>query len=306
MKILFVSSGKSGKVGDVVKNQGESLVKAGLIVDYLVINSGLQGYISAIPKIRKTFRRGRYDLIHAHYSFSAISSTLAGNMPLVVSLMGSDIYASGISRYLLRYFYNFRWDATIVKTQRMKEILGLKNTFIIPNGVDFERFKPISKEIARKRIGYAWQKKLLVFVSNPARAEKNYVLASQAVKLLDNKDVELMPVYNVANEEIPFYLNAADALLLTSKWEGSVNVVKEAMACNCPIISTDVGDVSWVIGDTEGCFIASPYKKDLAAKIELVLAKDIRTQGRNRLIMLGLDSESVAEKIKEVYNLVKQ
>jgi glycosyltransferase involved in cell wall biosynthesis len=145
-------------------------------------------------------------------------------------------------------------------------------------------------------------KKLIIFISNPNRPEKNFNLAREAVKMMNKSDVELMPVYNVPNEEICYYLNAADILLLTSKWEGSVNVIKEAMACNSPIVVTDVGDVCWVIGNTQGCFISTFEPEDVADKTKLALQfskKMGRTKGRERIIELGLDSKiynSVIEK----------
>lgn len=304
MKVFFVSSGKSGSVGEVVKNQGESLVKAGIDVDYFVIKPGFSGYVKAIPKIRKAYKNGNYDLAHAHYSLSAFAASMAGSFPLVVSLMGSDAYISWFFRIVARLFYKQRWGATIVKTRKMKEILKMDAALIIPNGVDTNRFKPFSKESARNHLGYPMNKKLIVFISVPNRPEKNLSLARQAVKELKDDNIELMHVYNVSNFEIPYYLNAADSLLLTSKWEGSVNVIKEAMACNCPIVATDVGDIRWVLGNTEGCYISSFDPADVADKIKIALAFGKRTEGRKRIMELGLDSETGAEKIIDVYKRV--
>lgn len=102
-------------------------------------------------------------------------------------------------------------------------------------------------------------------------------------------------------------MNASDVLLFTSKWEGSVNVVKEAMACNCPAVSTDVGDVRWVTGNTDGCFISNFKPEDVADKITLALQfskEKCRTNGRERIIELGLGSETIANRILVVYNNV--
>src|SRR4030042_4531165 len=100
------------------------------------------------------------------------------------------------------------------------------------------------------------------------------------------------------------YLNAADVLLLTSFHEGSPNVIKEAMACNCPVVSTDVGDVRWVVGNTSGYYISSFDPGELAEKIKLAIVfreKHRQTNGRDRISELGLDSETVAKKIIDVY-----
>jgi glycosyltransferase involved in cell wall biosynthesis len=109
-----------------------------------------------------------------------------------------------------------------------------------------------------------------------------------------------MHLYDTPNSEIPYYLNAADLLLVTSYREGSVNVVKEAMACNCPIVSTDVGDVRWVMSGTEGCYISAQDHESVAGNIKKALAFGKRTNGRDRILELGLDSVSTAQKIIDI------
>jgi glycosyltransferase involved in cell wall biosynthesis len=182
----------------------------------------------------------------------------------------------------------------------------MSNAHIIPNGVDLSRFKPIPKQEARKHINYPEELKIVLFISKPNRPEKNVELAERAVKALNNNFAEFKHICNVPNSEIPFYLGAADVLLLTSKWEGSVNVIKEAMACNCPVVTTPVGDTTWVIGDTEGCYLSTFEEGDIAANIEKAFTFGRRTKGRERILKLGLDSQNIAERIIGVYNEVLQ
>lgn len=290
-----------GRVGDVVRNQGKSLEKAGIDLDYFLVKPGLLGYIFSVPKLRKVFLEGSYDLVHAHYSLSGYIAGLAGCKPLVVSLMGSDVYSIGFLRKIIKVFIRNKWNATIVKTWQMKDCLGIESVHVIPNGVDIERFKPMLRGIARHQILCEKDKKLIVFIAGKNREEKNLDLALDAIKLLANNDIDFRHIYGVPNQEIPYYLNAADVLLLTSKREGSVNVVKEAMACNCPIVTTNVGDTRWVIGDTEGCFFSSYDISDCAEKIKLALEFGKRTNGSQRIIEIGLDSETISRRIKEIY-----
>jgi teichuronic acid biosynthesis glycosyltransferase TuaC len=302
MKVLFVSSGTRGKIGNIVKNQGESLIKSGVQIDYFIISEkGFKGYIKSIPKIRKAYRKGKYDLVHAHYSLSAFAASCAGGFPLVVSLMGSDAYLSIFWRYVARLFYHIRWQKTIVKTEKMQKLLRMKKALVIPNGVDIENFKPMIQREAQREIGFDPSRKLIIFVSNPNRSEKDYPLALKSVQILNRNDVDLMPIFNIRNEKISNYMNAADLLLLTSKREGSPNVVKEAMACNTPIVSTDVGDVKKNIMDVTCSFIAESSPRELALKIDTILETGKRSNGREKLISLGLDSDSVAKKIISVY-----
>lgn len=305
MKVLFVSSGRNGSVGNVVFNQGQSLVRKGLELEYFLIKPGFLSYILSIGKIKKKFKTGTFDLIHAHYSLSAFSAALAGPYPLVVSLMGSDIYMTFVFRLLskiLVFFY--RWKAIIVKSQGMKSKLRLNNAHIIPNGVDIGRFQPIPMITAKDKSSFSKDKKIVLFLASTNRVEKNYRLAVEAIQLINNQDIELKTIHNVPNELVPQYLNASDVVLLTSKWEGSPNVIKEAMACNCPIVATDVGDIKWVIGETEGCYITTFGPKDVAEKIQMALDFNKRTQGRNRIIELGLDSDTIAKRIIGIYNEV--
>ena len=301
MRVLFVSSGKSGDVGHVVKNQGESLARRGIEIEYFTITPGIKGYLKAIPKLSATARQGRYDLIHAHYSLSAFAASLAGTFPMAVSLMGSDLHAGRVSKCIIRIFARLRWAATIVKSDEMKRILNLKSALVIPNGVDTERFVPMDMAMTRKRLDIAADTKVILFIAPDNRPEKNLPLALKAVELLNDESVQFIHVSHAANSEIPYFLNAADLLLLTSSREGSVNVVKEAMACNCPVVSTDVGDVRWVTSDVEGCYLAGENPESIASNINRALAFRGRTNGREKIFELGLDSVSVAQEINEVY-----
>ena len=111
----------------------------------------------------------------------------------------------------------------------------------------------------------------------------------------------MIPVFNIPNDEIPTYLNAADVLILTSKYEGSVNVVKEAMACNTPIVSTDVGDVKKNISGLMNCHLSESSSKQLAQKIDTVLSDSNRSNGREQIFNKDLDSASVARKLIKTY-----
>lgn len=304
MRVLFVSSGRQGDVGYVVRNQGESLRHYGLEIGYLTIRPSLSGYVNAVFRIGREFKKGHYDLVHAHYSLSAFSASIAGCFPLVVSLMGSDGHHSLVIRWLIRLLSFIRWQATIVKTEEMKRQLGLSTAYVIPNGVDMARFIPMDKEAARKRLGIAPETKAVLFIAAGNRPEKRLDMAVEAVASIPEANASLIHLHNTDNTEIPFYLGAADLLLLTSSREGSANVTKEAMACNCPVVATDVGDVKWVIGGVEGCYLCENSTESVADNIRKALSFAGRTNGRERIIHLELDSHSVALKISALYSSV--
>jgi len=307
MRVLFVSSGRGGRVSILVKNQGESLRNAGIEVDFFIFKgSGLKGYFKSLPALRKTIIQGRYDLVHAHYSLSAIITTIASRAPVVVSLMGSDIYGASMTLSLIRRLAKRRWSATIVKTDKMYDLLDLKGAVVIPNGVNLDFFRYESRNIARERLNIPAAAKIVLFVSSCDRPEKNLSLAQKSVSLLKEEGVELLYVKNAEHTLIPSYLNAADLLLLTSVYEGSPNIVKEAMACNCPIVSTDVGDVQKIFGNTRGCYLTTYDPVEIANKIMQAMDFRTRTEGRQRIISLGLDSSSIARRIIDIYKSIAE
>lgn len=301
MKVLFIASGNHGAVSPVVKNQGDALVSDGVIVDYFLIKGkGIRGYLKNVRPLRKYLDEHSYDAIHAHYSLTAFVASLAGAKPLAVSLMGSDVKAAGWYKFIIRLFtWLFRWKAIIVKSNDMYRDLGIKRAIVIPNGVNMDCFKPMDKEECQKRLGWNSMKKHILFPANAARLEKDYPLAEAAVKLIPC--VELHAFDQTPNEATPYWYNAADVVLMTSKWEGSPNAIKEAMACSRPIVTTDVGDVAERTNGVEGCYVATTREpEELASLLQKAMVFS-QTKGRERIIADGLNAHEINKKLIAVY-----
>ncbi len=305
MRVLFVASGNHGRISPVVKAQGDSLAKAGIEVDYFLIKGkGIRGYLGQILPLRKYWKNGNFDVVHAHFSFSSYVASLAQVKPLVVSLMGSDLKATPWNKKMIRFFSKvFRWREIIVKSRDMAADLPM-DVHVIPNGVDTELFVPMEKEMCRLRLGWKEGVKHVLFPANPARAEKDFPLAQEAVSLL-GYDAQLHVFENVEHKDTVYYYNAADAVLLTSKWEGSPNVIKEALACNRPLVSTNVGDVRERIEGLEGCCVAeSREPKEIMGLLQKALTFEGKTCGREKLIADGLDHLTIAKKLESIYKRV--
>lgn len=306
MKVLFVASGnKNGAPGAVVKNQADSLSSKDIELSFFLIKGkGIVGYLKNIIPLVKFLKKNDFVVVHSHYSLSAFVTTIAlwfvKPVPHVVSLMGSDTQLKGISRKIVKICHSFFWSKTIVKSEQMLTDSGLKNAEIIPNGVDLKKISNIENNLENE-FSVNKQKKIVLFAANPVRESKNYSLAEQAMK---NIPAELKVVYNKPHEEILAEILHADVLLLTSRWEGSPNIIKEAMGCNCPIVSTNVGDVTWLLGETPGHFITNFDPVNVSNSIDLALkfkSKCRETAGRQRIINLGLDADSVANRIYIIY-----
>jgi len=311
MKVLFVYRYYGLKLSNtVIDFQLNSLLSQDLVIhNFYIEKGGIKNYIKSIFKLRRFLKNNEFDLVHAHYSFSGFIAALAFKKPVICSLMGSDIFQLGkLHLFITRFFSIFLWKATIVKTKQMHS--KIHPSLIIPNGLNLTNFRQILKQESFNQVGFSEHKKHILFVAqDPDSKVKNMKLASQAIQQVGEVDIELQIISGKSFEELPYYYCAADLLILTSLSEGSPNVIKEAMACNCPIVSTDVGDVKEIIGNTDGCYICTSDPKDVAEKIELALEfarTKGRTNGRQRIIELGLDSETIARRIVEVYKSVKK
>ena len=287
MKILFVSRNDSNIIAakPIVLNQGKSLENNGVNVDYYTFTEkGLFGYIKNSWRLRRYLRRKEYDVIHAHYSLSAFATSLAGAKRVVVSLMGSDSKSSFIHRWIIALFaFCFSWESIIVKSEDMRKSLGIKRSIVIPNGVDLSYFKPIDKRACQKSLDWDLEKKHILFAGNPTLRVKNFTLAESAIGLVsDNFDLHVLNF--VPHSEMLLWYNAADIVILTSLWEGSPNVIKEAMACNKPIVATDVGDIAYLFGDLPGHYLCRFDAEDIANKITQALNYSSPTNGRSRII----------------------
>ena len=302
VKILFVCSGNSGGAGVIVSRQADSLLKNGHEVSFFLIKGkGFRGYLKNIKPLKNHLKTNNYDVIHAHYSLSAFAASIAGAKKMVVSLMGSDVKSNYFFLILIKLFFNyFSWKKIIVKSEDMHKTLNIKRAVIIPNGVDTSMFYEMDRLTCRAQLGWDSKKKHLLFGANPTRPEKNFTLLNNILNKLDS-NTELHVLNHVPHKEIPLWLNASDIVILTSLWEGSPNIIKEAMACNVKIISTRVGDVEKIMGKTEGCELIDFSEDDLFKSVLKLMHSEQRTKGREVIIRLGYDSEFIKEKLITCY-----
>lgn len=193
-----------------------------------------------------------------------------------------------------------------MKSEDMERSLGVytDRVRVIPNGVDLDVFKALDKSQCRKKMGWDESKRIVLFAANPERPEKNFELAKKSFLKADLKNSELKVVYNVKHEDIPLYLCASDVLISTSKWEGSPNIIKEAMACNTPIVSTDVGDVSNLSQGLDSMWICYADPQRLSKAIIKAMNFTGSASSREKIEKMGLDSVSVAAQIQQLYHEV--
>lgn len=306
MKVLFVASGNKshGKFNAFVQAQFDSLQKEGLdMLAYPVVGRGWKGYLRNFGALRRLILKEKPDVVHAHYSSCGYLAALAAmgqKTKKVVSILGSFPEENRKLKFV-RFCVDHVWHVTLVKSERTRAQLD-RDLAVIPNGVNLAMFPLTAQDEAKERVGFGKDGKYVIFVSNPARPEKQFGLAEEAVRLLHDDSVHLVPVYDKPHSEIVDYMCAADALIMTSASEGSPNVIKEAMACNCPIVVTDVGDVRWVTDGVDGTYVSDTFEpEELAGLLKKALGFGARTRGRERIVALGLTSELVAQKLIRIY-----
>lgn len=302
MNILFVQSGNNGEgINPIIVNQAESIIPLGVNIEYYsLIGKGFLGYLRNIRGLRTKVKSGKYNIVHAHYLFCGVICSFSGAKRIVVSLMGSDLYLSPLLKWVAKIFSSLFWDKVIVKSKEMSDYLKIKKSIVMPNGVDLKKFQWLSRHALQQKLLYKPDKSHILFVADPKRKEKNYKLALEAMSFLDPNQFELHVVFGIENCLIVEYINASNVLLLTSQWEGSPNIVKEAMACNCPIVATKVGDIPWLFEDVEGCFLAPFDPLIISNQIKEAILIN-QSNGRDKIIRLGLNSETVALKLIDVY-----
>lgn len=306
--------------GTFIKSQVDSLKEAGLEVEVVHPKPGpvLLRYARATIQVFLKTLTGYFDVVHGHYGQWCLIARMQWTTPVVASFLGDDLQgtylANGrwskraaiivhLSRWLIHYV-----DAAIVKSEKMRQI-ALKGRnhpfeeriFVIPNGVDFRLFRPIPRAEARAALGWDQERYYILFGNNAEVPVKNFPLARAAVECLHAKGIaaELVVASGLPQTKLVHYINASNALILSSVAEGSPNIVKEAMACNVPVVSTDVGDVAELVGRTKGCSVCLPDPESLAAALEDALQHTGPTTGR--MDIMHLDRTGVAKRVIAVY-----
>lgn len=332
MKVLIVCSKNSGHIAPFILEQAQALERAGVELEFFAIEGkGLGGYLKNRKKLIQKIQQFNPEIIHAHYGLSGLLANTQRKVPVVTTYHGSDINIPSIF-FLLRLnmilskhnifvsekiipmspksprsLSSVIWRILSPTGERQRkysfwDLIRVKRS-LIPCGIDIELFKQFDKIQSREALNMVAEKKYVLFAGAYNIPVKNAALARAAISVLP--DVELIELNGYSREQVALLLNAVDVVLMTSFTEGSPQIIKEAMACNCPVVSVPVGDVPEMIDNIEGCFISSYDPNDVAAKLKLAMSSGKLTDGRKRIVELSLDNESVAGRILEVYKGVR-
>jgi glycosyltransferase involved in cell wall biosynthesis len=313
-----------GHTAHFIARQVRFLRAAGVDVDVFSFRGGRRPlrYLAAWARLRRRLMerngggRPRYDLVHAQFGQSGLLA-LPKRLPLVVTFRGDDLFgilgrdgrptlAGRLLQWLSRRVAR-RADAAILVSEHLKEYLSQSApVHIVPSGLDLDLFRCIPRDEARQHLGLPRDGRRILFVGDPADPRKRYDLAREAVGRLNrNVAAELVIGWRVPHDEMPFYMNACDALVFTSREEGSPNAVKEALACDLPVVSVAVADVPLRLQGIPGCEVcADDSPETIAAALDRTLRRDERSGGRGREAARQLDERILTGRVVDIYRSV--
>ena len=241
----------------------------------------ISNLIAASKKVTELSRN--FDIVHAQYGSACGYVSSFARVPKILTLRGTDLLGSDtgsikarihgrIVRCMTARALPF-YDRVIVVSDRMQEELNRyfhrsAGVAVLPSGIDLELFQPIDREVAREKLGHANDKRPWVLFSSVTKDNhvKRTHLAIEAVKQAqqDKPELVLQTLTGKPHSEIPLWVNAANVVLLTSTREGWPNIVKEALACNVPFVSTEVSDLNRIARVEPGCFVSCDSSSSIA------------------------------------------
>lgn len=311
MKILLVHSGNAvggdSTLYTFVQEQGRSLELLGCeVAYYAIVGKGVRGYIRNVKPLRKKIQEWKPDVVHAHFGLCGMVTVLATRkkVPVVITCHNGETLSKSaniISSLAIRLA-----DFTICVAQHIYDKLYLKPKpyMIQPCGIDMKDLPLVDKAVAQKEMNLSPGKINILFGGSFSNARKNAPLAQAAIALLKRDDINLIEMKGFNRQQVAMLLNGCDMLLLPTKSEGSPQVLKEAMACNCPIVATDVADISYLLHGVTNSYVTSFDPADVAEKIRMAIENGSRTNGRKRIEELRLDNPQVAETILNIYKQI--
>lgn len=304
MKVLIVHSGNA--VGGnsnrytFVREQGEALRALGIEVEYFaVVGKGAKGYLSNYRRLQMVIKNLQPNLIHAHFGLCGALCVMQSRVPVVITCHNGETlswYGNIITSLAIQ-----RAAHTICVAQHIYDKLHLKpkNYTIKPCGIEITEV--MDKTIAQQKMNLPKDKINILFGGSFSNLRKNVALANAALNILNRDDINLIEMKGFSREQVTLLYNACDMLLLPTKSEGSPQVLKEAMAYNCPVVATDVADISYLLDGVSNSYVTTFDPADVADKIQKVIASGERTNGRERIMQLRLTNREVAKAIKTIY-----
>jgi teichuronic acid biosynthesis glycosyltransferase TuaC len=299
----FVPDAGAPQRGRWVRDQVEEIRRLGVDVEVFSFPPGSSHYLPAAWRLRRLLRQESFDLVHVHYGLTAWSTLLAGARPLVVSFHGTDVRHPVVGPLSRRLAPRADLVAAVSRALFGPEdgrpgLPPLPGSAVLPCGPDLRRFRPLPRADARRELGLDPDGRYLLFPANPNRAKKR---PDRAVELAAATGAELLTGGSIDPDQMPLWVNAANAVLVTSDYEGFGLACVEALACDVPILSTPVGIAPFALAGVEGAFCA-PFEVATWSEVARshLAAPDPRIAGSARAA--SLSAARMAERTVAAYH----
>jgi teichuronic acid biosynthesis glycosyltransferase TuaC len=301
----FMPDAAAPQRGRWVRDQVDEVRRHGIEADVFEFARGRNEYLPATRRLRSLLRRECFDLVHAHYGLAGWVARLAGAKPLIVTFHGTDVRHHLVGPLSRRLAWRLDLVAGVSRALFEAEdgrpgLPAVPGSAVLPCGPDLQRFEPIPRERARRELGLDPESRYLFFPANPARPEKRH---DRAAEVATACEADLLTGGSIDPEQMPLWINAANAVLVTSDYEGFGMAAVEALACEVPVLSTDVGIAPYALEGIDGCLCAGFDATAWAAVARRHLdAHDPRVAGAARAATLS--AAGMAERVIEAYEAV--
>ncbi len=301
----FMPDQSAPQRGRWVRDQVDEVRTRGVEVDLFAFPPGRREYLPATRRLRALLRRQRFDLVHAHYGLAGWVARLAGARPLLVTFHGTDVRHHLVGHLSRRLAWRADLIAGVSRALFEPEdgrpgLPAVPGSAVLPCGPDLSRFRVQPRREARRALGLDPEAPFLFFPAHPARPEKR---GDHAAALAAACGAELRSGGSIEPEQMPLWMNAANAVLVTSDYEGFGMAAIEALACDAPVLSTPVGIAPYALGGIDGCLCA-PFDAEAWAPLARrhLEADDPRVAGAARAQTLS--ASRMAERVIEAYGAV--
>lgn len=329
MKILIIGRYKPQFPQNLlpfVLEQGESLRQLGLDIEYMSVRGN---YFLAVRDLKRKIRECQPDIVHAHFGLSAITAELQSLVPVVTTFHNGETLNRHVN--FLTSLFSLRAKHVVYVAQHIRDLVYFKakKYSIIPCGVNMDDCHVIDQTAARQQLGFEDGAKYILFGGGFDNLRKNYAILREAVERIEQApwvsveggercgNIVCLEMKGLSRTECVLRMNACDLFALPSHSEGSPQALKEAMACNCPILATDIADVRTLLGDLAGHYILRNPRKtherwdadansldEMVTLLQEALQFTGRTNGRDRILEMGLSNEQVAKRLIAIYESV--
>ena len=309
IQVLFLSRSDSDKPHAFVVEQAQALERNyNIKVDHFLIKKGgLKGSLSALVELKQYLSKHKIDVLHVHYGLWAMIAIVTKimflkNFKIVITYHGSDIFKKS-ERKFSQLASKFAAH-NIVVSERMLQYIH-KQYSVIPCGIDTD-IPMVNKTVARNLFGWNEHDFIILFSSNFKRQVKDPEFAFEVIeayKKQSGKSVQFIELINYNREQLTTVMQAADALIMCSKSEGSPQIIKEAILNTLPIVSNDIGDVKSICHGVDNCFIVEKNIPDYIISLNKIAASNCRIQNRN-LVIDRFDNNKISERLYNVYGKV--